>query len=101
MGQLIEVEHALLGPVAIFDTDRSFSGQDGETFSDGVSAAEAGTFGGIVAQALLEHDSKITSVYVYSNAISVKHTKDWTQKRAESAAEIIRNSLIYYEENRV
>ena len=100
MGQLIEVEHLLLGNVAIFDTDRSLSGQDGETFTDADDAGESETYPGLVAQGILNHDVGIKSVYVFSNTISVSHSSEWTDDRAAAVAEIIRNSLVHYEENR-
>lgn len=100
MGQLIEVEPVRLGNVVIFDTDRSLSGQDGETFTDAESAASAGTFPGLVAEALFAHDASLVSVYVYSNAISVRRSGDWTDAQTDEAGEVIRNFLVHYEENR-
>ena len=100
MGQLIEVEHLVMGEVAIFDTDRSFSGQDGETFTSEESATAAGTYPGLVAAALLAHDDAVNSVYVYSNTISARRRGEWSPDQAEAAAIVIRNFLVYYEENR-
>ena len=100
MGQLIEVESLVLDDVAIFDTDRSLSGQDGETFNSTSDATDSGTFSGVVAEALFAHDSAYTSIYVYSNAISVKRSGGWTDETASSAADVIRNSLVHYDENR-
>ena len=100
MGLLIEVQKVVLGNVAIFDTDRSLSGQDGETFSDAASAGDATTFPGQVASALFGHDETISTVYVYSNTISVTRSGDWSDAQAGDAAEVIRNFLTYYEENR-
>ena len=100
MGQLIEVAQVVLGDVAIFDTDRSLSGQDGETFLDAEGARQAATFSGPVARALFANDSDVSSVYVFSNAISVKRSSEWTVAQADDAADLIRKFLVYYEENR-
>ncbi len=97
---MIEVDHSLLGDVALFDTDRSLSGQEGETFSDPESAKQSGTFPGKVAASLLAGISAIESIYVFSNTISVKRSGGWTVDRLEEAAGIVRNSLIHYENNR-
>lgn len=100
MGQQIEVHYSLLGDVALFDTDRSLSGQDGESYTNSETAAGSGTFPGQVAAALLAEVSSIESVYVFSNTISVKRTGGWTTGGAEAAAAILRNALVYYESNR-
>ena len=100
MGQLIEVETIMLGNVVIFDTDRTLSGQDGESFTDGATAVASGTYPGQLAGALFAHDDTIASVYVYSNAISVSRSKDWTDSQATEASVVVRNFLVHYEENR-
>ena len=100
MGQLIEVDHLLLGDVALFDTDRSLSGQEGESYADPETAAAAGTFPGDVAAALLVEIPSIEIVYVFSNTISAKQSGGWSVESAETASGIIRNSLIHYASNR-
>ena len=100
MGQLIEVDHLVLGEVALFDTDRSLSGQEGESYADPEAAEASGTFPGRVAAALLAEIPSIDSVYVFSNTISVKRSGGWPVERAEEAERIVRNSLVYYASNR-
>lgn len=99
MGQLIEVDHLVLGDVALFDTDRSLSGQEGESYAEPETAAASGTFPGQVAAALLTELPTIQSVYVFSNTISVKQSGGWSVESAETAAGIIRNSLVHYASN--
>lgn len=97
MGQLIEVETVRLGAVTIFDTDRSLTGQDGETYARG----EAGpTFGAAAAAAVFDADPNVSSVYVYSNTLSVSRAGDWTDESAANVAAAIRNFLTFYDENR-
>ena len=100
MGQLIEVDHLLLGDVAVFDTDRSLSGQEGETYANAAAAASSGTFPGGVATALFATVPSIMSVYVFSNTLSVRRSGGWTEEQAGAAAGIIRNSLVHYAQNR-
>ena len=100
MGQLIEVDHLVLGDVALFDTDRSLSGQEGESYADPETAGSSGTFPGLVAAALLAEIPSIESVYVFSNTVSVKKSGGWSLQSAETAARIIRNSLVHYASNR-
>ncbi len=100
MGQLIEVEPVVLGDVAIFDTDRSLSGQDGETYTSLAAAQAVDTYPAMAAAALFEHDAGLVSVYVYSNTISVRRSGQWSDEQAAAAADVIRNFLVFYEENR-
>ena len=100
MGQLIEVDHLLLGEAAVFDTDRSFSGQEGESYSDAASAAASGTYPGQVAAALFEAFPSLMSVYVFSNVVSARRAGGWTEGQADDAARIIRHSLVHYDQNR-
>lgn len=100
MGQLIEVDHHLLGETAVFDTDRTFSGQEGETYLDAASAAASGTYPGQVAAALFEAVPSLLSVYVFSNTVSARRSGGWSPDRAAEAAGIIRNSLVHYAQNR-
>ncbi len=100
MGQLIEVDSVVLGDVAVFDTDRSFSGQEGETYASAAAADASGTFPGLVASALFSEFPSIVSVYVFSNTVSVRSSGGWSEDRAKAAAGIIRNSLVYYASNR-
>ena len=100
MGQLIEVDRLVLGDVAVFDTDRSFSGQEGETYAGAAAAEASGTFPGLVASALFAEFPSIVSVYVFSNTISVRNRGGWAEEQADAAAGIIRNSLVHYAANR-
>lgn len=100
MGQLIEVDHLLLGETAVFDTDRTFSGQEGESYPDAGAAAASGTYPGRVAAALFEKVPSLRSVYVFSNVVSVRKAGGWTGEQADEAAGIIRNALVHYDRNR-
>ena len=100
MGQLIEVDRLLLGDVAVFDTDRSLSGQEGETYDSAAAADASDTYPGRLAGALFAELPSIESVYVFSNTISIKSSGGWEDEQADAATWIIRNSLVYYANNR-
>lgn len=100
MGQVIEVEPVALGNVAIFDTDRSLTGQVGETYRSAAEARTRTTLPAKLAERIFEHDSTVSSVYVYSNTISVSRPSEWSQDDIDELASVIRNFLVYYEENR-
>lgn len=100
MGQQVQVEHVLLGDVAIFDTDRSLSGQEGETFSVAEEAAAADTFPARLAADLFAARPEIRSVYVYSNTASVRGPGGWSEEQARQMEDVIRNCLVHYDQNR-
>lgn len=99
MGQLIEVQPVRLGAVTIFDTDRSLSGQDGETYTRG-EPITAGTFPAKLAAAAFASDETVHTVFVYSNTVSVQRDGEWSDQAVDTIAAAIRNFLIFYEENR-
>jgi hypothetical protein len=89
-----------MGNVTIFDTDRSLSGQDGETYTSASEASDFETFPARLAHALFDHDPALSSVYVYSNTVSVARRSEWTDAAVAEFTEVIRNFLVHYEENR-
>ena len=100
MGQTIEVNTVLLGDIAVFDTDRSVTGQDGRGF-DSVSDAQSGaTTANQLAARLFAGESAVDHVFVLSNQVTVRRTGGWSEESAGRAAAIIRDFFIFYEENR-
>lgn len=72
MGQRIEVlGTSVIGEVAIFDTDRSLGGMEGETYATIEDASSGSTYPAGLAERLMRQDESIRLVYVYSNALSV------------------------------
>ncbi|MCY3539964.1 MAG: hypothetical protein F4Y75_05025 [Acidimicrobiia bacterium] len=96
MGQLIEVDHVLVGEVAVFDTDRSLSGQEGETFRSAEAARQSDTFPARLAAALFEVSASLTSVYVFSNTVSVRRFGGWDEDLLSTIGDTIRDSLLFY-----
>lgn len=94
MGQRIEVRPLALGEVAIFDTDRSITGQDGHTFtgpvqSEGIPAS--------LANRLFANDPEIEHVHVLSNTVSVRRLGGWSEADLARAAEVVSNLFVFYE----
>lgn len=95
MGQEIEVRTTRVGDVVIFDLDRSLTGQDGSAYigtprpDDTKPPAE-------LARRLFAFDGQIESVFVLSNAVSVR-TTGWGSDSVDQAAEVVRNLFVHYE----
>ncbi|HEX6301034.1 MAG TPA: ferredoxin--NADP reductase [Acidimicrobiia bacterium] len=94
MGQRIAVSAIRIGDVALFDLDRSLTGQDGMTFFEpppGRTPPET------LARRLWESDGRLRSVYVLSNTVSVRREADWKEDDVDAAADIIANLFIHWE----
>ncbi len=100
MGQTIEVKSVVLGDVALFDTDRSVTGQDGHGFDSMAAARTEETTAARLAAALFAAEAGIDHVFVLSNQVTARRIGGWTEQTAGEAAEIIRDFFIFYEENR-
>lgn len=100
MGQTIEVKTVLLGEVAVFDTDRSVSGQDGEGFDSVTAAQDGATTAARLAAEVFGSEAAINHVYVLSNQVTVRRSGAWSNESAGKIAAVIRDYFIFYEENR-
>lgn len=99
MGQRIVLrKSAVVGDVAFFDTDRTISGQDGESFDSREAAAAGITFSARLAERLFELDPAIASVFVQSNQVIVGRSGGWTDTDAVGIA--IEEFFIHWDENR-
>jgi ferredoxin/flavodoxin---NADP+ reductase len=94
MGQRITVSSIPIGNVAVFDLDRSLTGQDGMSFFE---APLGRTPPEVLARRLWEADGLLQSVYVLSNTVSVRRDSDWVEDDVEAAAEIIAGLFIHWE----
>jgi ferredoxin--NADP+ reductase len=96
MGQEITVRITDIGDVVLFDLDRSLTGQDGSAYVGPPHLAETGPPAEL-ARRLFTFDQSIESVFILSNAVSVK-APGWGQADIEGAAEIVRTLFIYHEQ---
>lgn len=95
MGQVIEVSAVTLGNVALFETDRSITGQDGHQFSE---VSERSDPPAILANRLLSAIATANSVHVLSNTVTVRLTTDWTEDLLADATDIIAGLFVHYED---
>ena len=96
MGQRIEVRPTIVGDTAIFDTDRSITGQDGTSYLAAEDAATDERFPGRLATQLFEADDSVASVWIASNTIVIRRNDDWTDATGASTAETIATFFLYY-----
>jgi hypothetical protein len=100
MGQTIEVKSVVLGGIALFDTDRSITGQDGHRFESRAETQDNPTTAGRLAAELFGSDVAVDHVFVQSNQVTVRRTDGWSDESAVDAATVIRDFFVFYEENR-
>ncbi len=97
MGQVINVTKITVsGDAAVFDSDRSLSGQDGSGYSSAPDAAEVSTVPARLAAAIFAADSKIVHVYVASNGVVVKREDGWDDSVTAATAGVIREFFVFY-----
>lgn len=102
MGQLIEIDQVVqLGDVILISTDRSLSGQDGETYRPNTDVANSDvstnpTFPAKLSVRLFESDPKIEHVYVMSNTVSIGRTGGWDVSAIEGARQVVSNFFRFY-----
>ncbi len=101
MGQTINVSKpTVIGRVALFDTDRSLSGQDGEAYPSLASAEAGSTFPAGLAHRLFTVDRMLSNVFVYSNVVSVERPAAWDEDSLSVVSAAIRDFFIIYDENK-
>ncbi len=80
----------------VIDTDRSFTGQDGQAISPD-SPGEA--VPGDLAQRLFGLDIGVDHVYVIQNIITVRRPGGWDEDTAGRATDVTASFLRYYDED--
>lgn len=87
--------------VAMFDTDRSLTGMQGEAYSTLDEARSANTYPSQLAERIMLDDGSVLGVYVYSNVVSVNRSGGWNDQSTAKTSDVIKNFFIVYDENRV
>lgn len=96
MGQNVEIRSVTaVGDVMIVDTDRSFTGQDGETITPGTTAPGVP---GLLADHLFGLGLGIDYVFVQQNQVTVRRPGGWDDDAGEKVGEMTRYFLRYYDE---
>lgn len=96
MGQAIEVEATAVGDVAVFDTDRSITGQDGQDFESLEQAEAVDNFAAGLAVRLFSGDGAIGHVFAASNAVTVQRTGGWDDAALHAASSVIEGFFRFY-----
>jgi hypothetical protein len=94
MGQPIELTSIVLGDVAVFDGDRSITGQDGSGFT----RAEVGADGvpARLAARLFEADGALEHVFVASSQVVARRSGDWDDEAVAAVSDVIRGFFVFY-----
>lgn len=97
MGQTVEINHTVqLEDLLIIDTDRSFTGQDGQAISPD-SPGEA--VPGDLAERLFSLDIGVDHVFVLQNIITVRRPGGWDEDSADMATDVTASFLRHYDED--
>ena len=98
MGQTIEIWDAVLvGAVLMVSTDRSLTGQDGETYRPSDPIEADAVFPAQLAARLFQSDPSIDHVYVMSNVLSIRRPGEWDDASVAAAREVVSSFFRFYE----
>ena len=96
MGQKVEIKYSIeLGDILIVDTDRSFTGQDGQAISPG-SGGEG--VAARLADRLFALDLGIDHIYVLQNAVTIRRPGGWDEDMAGQVTAVTNAFLRFYDE---
>lgn len=95
MGQSIEVEATVLDDVALFNTDRALTGQDGSSFSSD-DELDGSDFPARLAQRLFAEVPAIDHVFVASNQVVVRRPHGWDGHVVDIASRVISDFFLFY-----
>lgn len=98
MGQSISVAGTVLGATAIFEADRSLSGQDGESFDAKPDLSGDATFPAQLAARLFDADTGVTGVFVGSNGIVVHRGSSWGDTEVDRIGSVIEDFFVFYDD---
>lgn len=95
MGQKIEVSSTVVDDIAMFDADRSITGQDGVGYSSGESI-ESDDFPALLADRLFREVPGIDHVFVASNQVVIRRPHGWDEEVVAGAGDVISNFFLFY-----
>jgi len=97
MGQRIEIEGTtVVGDAAIFATNRSFTGTDGEGFSSAAQAGASDTFPAKLAAEMFEADDDLNRVYIDQNTLVVNRSGAWPDEAVAATSKVIEDFFLFY-----
>lgn len=97
MGQVINLTGLIAGDSAIFEADRSLSGQDGGAYESLEATLDDSTFPARLAARAFESDSAISRVFAGSNGIVVRRDGGWTDADLARISGLIEEFFVYYQ----
>jgi hypothetical protein len=96
MGQTVQIKDTVtLGDVLVLDTDRSFTGQDGEVATPGDLSVGVP---GLLARGLFALDIGIDHVFVQQNAVTVRRPGGWDEASTDLVSALTGSFLRHYGE---
>lgn len=99
MGQRIEVDSTtMIDDTAVFATNRSLTGTDGEGFASSEEASSSDTFPGKLASELFDSDEALTRVYVDQNVLVMSRSGAWNDASIASTSKLIEDFFLFYPE---
>lgn len=96
MGQIITVTGTIAGDSAIFEADRSLSGQDGGAYESLEETVDDPTFPAQLAARVFEADTAVNRVFAGSNGVVIRRTGGWSEGQREVIAEVIETFFVFY-----
>ena len=98
MGQTIVITGTtVVGDIALFDTDRSITGQDGRGFDSAEDTAVVSSYPGELAQRLFSGVDDVSHVFVASNQVVIGRSSGWHEDALALAREIVTNFFVFYD----
>lgn len=97
MGQRIEIDVVtVIDSSIIVDTNRSFTGTDGEAFTSAEDALSSDTFPAKLAADLYEAEPALTRVYVDQNAVVLTKDGSWDDGGVATIRGVIESFFLFY-----
>jgi hypothetical protein len=97
MGQTIKVlGTTVLDGIAIIDTDRSITGQDGSAYGSRAEATD--DFPGQLAARLFDKIDAVSHVFVASNQVVIGRDGGWDDPTMATATEVVTEFFVFYDE---
>lgn len=96
MGQIINVTGTVSGEAAIFEADRSLSGQDGGSFGSIEQTVDDTTFPALLAARVFEADDAVNHVFTSSNGVVVRRSGGWTDSDVGRIGSVIEEFFVFY-----
>lgn len=96
MGQIINVTGTVADDSAIFEADRSLSGQDGGAFESIEETADVPTFPARLAARVFEEDPNVNRVFAGSNGFIVRRDGGWSDADLARVSSVIEEFFVFY-----